>query len=61
MKQPPNNPEFTRFAAAVRDILKVPKPEMERRIADHKESGKRLPKGASLDPVVSSKLRGSVR
>jgi len=39
----------------------VSKSEMQTRIEAHKETGKRLSKGASLDPAVSSKLRGSVR
>ena len=61
MKTPPGTPEFARFTAAVRDVLKVSKSEMQTRIEAHKETGKRLSKGASLDPAVSSKLRGSVR
>jgi hypothetical protein len=60
MKPPPKTPEFARFTAAVQDILNVSKPEMERRIEAHKESGKRLSKGASLSSAASSKIRSSV-
>jgi hypothetical protein len=61
MKTPPKTPEFTRFTAAMRDILKVSKGEMETRIEAHKRTGKRLSKGASLDSAVSSKIRSSLR
>jgi hypothetical protein len=61
MKTPPKTPEFTRFTAAMRDILKVSKGEMQTRIEAQKESGKRLSKGASLDSAVSSKIRSSLR
>ena len=60
MKTPPNTPEFARFTAAVRDIIAVPKDEMQTRIQEHKESGKRLSKGASLDPAAASKIRSSI-
>jgi len=59
MKTPPDTPEFARFITAVRDILKVSSAEMRTRIEAHKESGKRLSKGAFLDPAVSSKIRAS--
>jgi hypothetical protein len=59
MKTPPKTPEFTRFTAAVRDILTVSKAEMETRIEAQKESGKRLSKGASLGSAASSKVRSS--
>jgi hypothetical protein len=61
MKTPPKTPEFTRFTAAMRDILKVSKGEMQTRIEAQKESGKRLSKGASLDSAASSKIRSSLR
>jgi len=61
MKTPPDTPEFARFTAAVRDVLTVSKEEMRTRIEAHKESGKRLSKGASLDPAASSKLRDLIR
>ena len=52
MKPPPDNPEFTRFTSAMRDIMKVSKTELQRRI----ETEKRKPKAsASRAPVVSSK------
>jgi len=57
MKTPPATPEFTRFTDAVRDILKVSKPEMQARIEAHKQTGRRLSKGSSLDAASSSKLR----
>jgi hypothetical protein len=61
MKRPPASPEFSRFTAAVKDILKVSKGEMQTRIEAHKESGKRLPKGsASLDSAAAAKIRSSV-
>jgi hypothetical protein len=61
VKKPPDTPEFTRFATAVRDVLKVSKSEMQTRIEAHKESGKRLSKGASLGSAASSKVRSSFR
>jgi hypothetical protein len=60
MKTPPATPEFARFTNAVRDVLKVSKGEMQTRIAEHKESGKRLSKGASLGSVSSAKIRSSI-
>ena len=59
MKTPPATPEFARFTNAVRDVLKVSKSEMLTRIEAHKETGKRLSKGASLDSAASSKVRSS--
>lgn len=59
MKKPPNTPEFARFTTAMRDILKVSKSQIERRMERQKESGKRLSKGASLDSAASSKVRSS--
>jgi hypothetical protein len=59
MKTPPATPEFARFTAAVRDVLKVSKSEMETRIEAHKRTGKRLSKGASLGSAASSKVRSS--
>jgi hypothetical protein len=59
MKKPPSSPEFARFTAALGDIVKVSPEEMARRIADHEEKGKRLPKGASLGSAASSKIRSS--
>jgi hypothetical protein len=60
MKTPPATPEFATFTDALRDILKVSKGEMQERIEAHKESGKRLSKGASLDSAASSKIRSSL-
>jgi hypothetical protein len=57
MKTPPATPEFTRFTAAVKEILTVSKDEMHARIEAHRESGKRLSKGASLSPAAASKIR----
>jgi hypothetical protein len=59
VKTPPATPEFARFTNAVRDVLKVSKDEMQARIEAHKESGKRLSKGASLGSAASSKVRSS--
>jgi hypothetical protein len=59
MKTPPATPDFTRFTAAVSDILKVSKGEMQTRIEAHKGTGKRLSKGSSLAPAASSKVRSS--
>ncbi len=60
MKTPPATPEFANFTTAMRDILKVSKDEMQKRIEAHKESGKRLSKGsASLGSAASAKLRSS--
>ena len=43
MKTPPDSPEFARFTGAMRDILKVSKIEMNRRI----EAEKRKPKASA--------------
>jgi hypothetical protein len=59
MKTPPATPEFANLTSALRDILKVSPQEMTKRIEAHKESGKRLSKGASLAPAASSKVRSS--
>jgi len=59
VKTPPATPEFARFTTAVRDILKVSKGEMQTRIEAHRESGKRLSKGAALDPASAAKIRSS--
>lgn len=40
MKTPPDNPEFARFTTAMRDIMKVSKVELQRRI----EAVKRKPR-----------------
>jgi hypothetical protein len=56
---PPSTPEFKRFTAAVRDVLKVSKGEMQTRMEAQKVSGKRLSKGASLGSAASSKVRSS--
>jgi hypothetical protein len=61
MKTPPDTPEFARFTAAMRDILKVSKSEIEKRMETQKESGKRLSKGSSsLGSAASSKIRSSL-
>ncbi len=60
MKTPPDTPEFARFTSALREILTVSKSEMQARIEAHKQSGKRLSKGASLSPAASSKLRSAI-
>jgi len=60
MKTPPATPEFAAFTGALRDILKVSKAEMQERMETHKESGKRLTKGASLGSAVSAKIRSSL-
>lgn len=59
MKTPPDTPEFARFTTAMRDIMKVSKGELQKRIEAQKESGKRLSKGASLGSAASSKVRSS--
>jgi len=60
MKPPPISPEFTRFSAAMSDVLKVSPKEIRAREAAHKESGKRMSKGsACLSPAASAKLRAS--
>jgi len=60
MKKPPSTPEFTRFTSAVQDILKVSKGEIQTRMEAQKESGKRLPKGASRGSGASATLRSSI-
>jgi hypothetical protein len=41
MKTPPDTPEFTRFTHAMKDILKVSKTELQKRI----DAEKRRPSG----------------
>jgi hypothetical protein len=61
MKTPPDTQEFSRFTTAMRDILKVSKGEMEKRMERQRESGKRLSKGSSsLGSAASSKIRSSL-
>jgi hypothetical protein len=43
MKTPPNNPEFARFTGAMRDIMKVSKTDLNKRI----EAEKRKPKASA--------------
>jgi hypothetical protein len=51
MKPPPDDPEFDRFTGVLRDILKVSKTELNRRL----EAEKREPKApASRDSAASS-------
>jgi hypothetical protein len=40
MKPPPDTPEFARFTAAMREIMKVSKAEMNKRIAEEKRKPK---------------------
>jgi hypothetical protein len=55
MKTPPDTPEFQRFSAAVRDIMKVSKVEMDRRI----QAEKRKPKAsASRAPAGGEPTKG---
>jgi hypothetical protein len=60
MKTPPATPEFARFTEALRDVLAVSKGEMQTRIEEHKQTGKRLSKGASLGSAASAKIRSSL-
>lgn len=50
MKTPPANPEFTQFTEAMRQILKVSKTELNRRLEEKKRkpiaSASRAPVGA---------------
>ncbi len=48
MKKPPDNPEFQRFTSAMRDILKVSKTELQRRMEDEK-TAKRTSKASSQE------------
>lgn len=51
MKTPPKGPEFERFTDAMRQIMKVSKTEIQRRM----EEGKRPKPSASHVPAVSPK------
>jgi hypothetical protein len=51
MKQPPTDPEFTRFTDAMRKILKVSKAELNERMKAEKRKSKTP---ASRDSGVSS-------
>lgn len=53
MKRPPSDPEFVRFTEAMRQIMKVPKTEINRRIAANKK-GKAKP-SASPASAASAK------
>jgi hypothetical protein len=50
MKKPPDNPEFRRFTNAMRDLLKVSKTELQRRMEDEK-TAKRTPKIPAAMPL----------
>jgi hypothetical protein len=55
MKKPPDNPEFAKFTAAMRQIMGVSKTTIrEREEAEKKEKGKRIKTSASRVPAVSS-------
>jgi hypothetical protein len=51
MKVPPDNPEFAHFTSAMRDILKVSKTELNRRIEEEKQK----PTSAFPSSVASPK------
>jgi len=51
MKPPPDNPEFRKFTAAMRKIMKVSKTEMTRRI----EAEKQLRPSTSRASAASAK------
>lgn len=55
MKRPPDTPEFDRFTGALRDILKVSKVEMNRRI----EAAKRKPKASASHVSGASSKRAN--
>jgi hypothetical protein len=57
MKQPPDNPEFARFTAAMRTIVKVSKTELNRRIEETKK-GKR---SKSLFTIFIPEISGDSR
>ena len=54
MKRPPSNPEFARFTAAMRGIMKVSKTELNQRIAAEKK-GKPIKTSPSPAPAASSR------
>jgi hypothetical protein len=51
MVKPPANPEFAKFTGAMRDIMKVSKTELNKRIAAEK---KRKPKASASRVPASS-------
>jgi hypothetical protein len=57
MKKPPDNPEFARFTAAMRKIMKVSKVELQRRMEAEKK-GKRFKTSASPSVASSSTQAG---
>jgi hypothetical protein len=55
MKTPPDNPEFAKFTSAMREMMKVSKTELQRRI----EAEKRKPKASASRASVSSSKRAN--
>jgi hypothetical protein len=55
MKPPPDTPEFARFTDALRNMMKVSKVEMSRRI----EAEKRKPKASAFRVSVESSKRAN--
>jgi hypothetical protein len=53
MKRPPQNPEFARFTAAVRQIVTVSKTDLQQRIAAKKKGKRVRTSTASPVPAVS--------
>jgi hypothetical protein len=53
MRRPPSDPEFLRFTEAMRQIMKVSKTEINRRMAANKKG--RLKTSASPAPASSAK------
>jgi hypothetical protein len=52
MKRPPSDPEFVRFTEAMRQIMKVPKTEINRRIAANKK-GKAKPSASPASAALA--------
>lgn len=58
MKPPPDTPEFAKFTAGLKQILKVSKTELQARIEAQKRSGKRLTRAsASRDSAALPDVR----
>jgi hypothetical protein len=56
--KPPKDAEFANFTEALKRMLTVPKAEIERRMQEHKDSGKRFPKPTkTARPAASRSLR----
>lgn len=57
MKPPPDTPEFARFTEALKDMLKVPKSEIDARVAAEKRKRTPKPSASRASGAASTSAR----